>query len=231
MSGLLVSVRSVEEAIDALKGGADLIDIKEPSLGSLGRAADDVLLTVADAVAEARPMSAALGEMSTIEPLPPRSFLGRARFVKCGLAGSATQDWRTALHRIYSILADVAPNCRLAVAAYADWRRAESPPLEDVCSFAIQHKLGGLLIDTWRKDGKHLLDWLPLTELAKVCHRCREAAVEIALAGSLNHDKINLLKPLQPDWFAVRGAACRTGNRSDVVDQERVRTLKALLTD
>jgi len=34
--GLLVSVRSADEVDDALAGGADLIDVKEPSRGALG---------------------------------------------------------------------------------------------------------------------------------------------------------------------------------------------------
>ncbi|MES1213307.1 MAG: (5-formylfuran-3-yl)methyl phosphate synthase, partial [Singulisphaera sp.] len=36
-TGLLVSVRDANEARDALLGGADLIDLKEPTRGSLGR--------------------------------------------------------------------------------------------------------------------------------------------------------------------------------------------------
>ncbi|MGI9178650.1 MAG: (5-formylfuran-3-yl)methyl phosphate synthase, partial [Pirellulales bacterium] len=36
--GLLVSVRSVEEAIEAVEGTAAIVDIKEPSRGPLGRA-------------------------------------------------------------------------------------------------------------------------------------------------------------------------------------------------
>ena len=42
---LLVSVRSRQEAAAALAGGADIIDIKEPSQGSLGRAAASVMDT------------------------------------------------------------------------------------------------------------------------------------------------------------------------------------------
>ncbi|MFM7835691.1 MAG: (5-formylfuran-3-yl)methyl phosphate synthase, partial [Planctomycetaceae bacterium] len=34
---LLVSVRSADEAVVAATGGADIIDIKEPRHGSLGR--------------------------------------------------------------------------------------------------------------------------------------------------------------------------------------------------
>ena len=38
MTGLLVSVRDADEAEAALRGGAALIDVKEPRHGSLGRA-------------------------------------------------------------------------------------------------------------------------------------------------------------------------------------------------
>src|SRR5690554_1200212 len=48
---LLVSVRSPEEAEAALVGGADLIDVKEPAAGSLGRAADAVIEAVIGCVA------------------------------------------------------------------------------------------------------------------------------------------------------------------------------------
>ena len=46
MTRLLVSVRSVEEAEAALAGGADLIDVKEPTRGSLGRADDAVIAAI-----------------------------------------------------------------------------------------------------------------------------------------------------------------------------------------
>ena len=41
--GLLVSVRSAAEALAALAGGADVIDVKEPNQGSLGAADDDTI--------------------------------------------------------------------------------------------------------------------------------------------------------------------------------------------
>ena len=41
--GLLVSVRSVEEAKDALAAGADLIDVKDPAKGALGMAEAEIV--------------------------------------------------------------------------------------------------------------------------------------------------------------------------------------------
>ena len=59
---LLVSVRSEAEVAAALAGGADLIDAKEPALGSLGPVGGAELLAIAARVPETVPLSAALGD-------------------------------------------------------------------------------------------------------------------------------------------------------------------------
>jgi (5-formylfuran-3-yl)methyl phosphate synthase len=229
MTLLLVSVCSAGEAKTALRGGADLIDIKDPARGSLGRAGDSVLTDVVAAVAGRRPISAALGELADNEPLPPDDFLTFAQFVKVGLAGLEERDWRGNLDRLHSQLSSMAPTCQLAVAAYADWKRAGAPAAEDVCDFVIREGLGGMLIDTWQKDGTTLPDWLTPAELTAMCRRCRQAGVAVALAGSLSGSAITRLRDARPDWFAVRGAACRSGNRRESIDELRVRELVTLL--
>ena len=45
---LLVSVRDANEALMAVRGGADLVDVKEPDHGSLGRASIEDLRAIAD---------------------------------------------------------------------------------------------------------------------------------------------------------------------------------------
>src|SRR5262245_44632800 len=82
--GLLVSVRSAEEAEAALAGSADLIDVKEPSRGSLGRADEATIAAVMRAVGGRRPVSAALGELR--DDPSPCSIPGLT-YVKWGLAG------------------------------------------------------------------------------------------------------------------------------------------------
>jgi uncharacterized protein (UPF0264 family) len=229
MSSLLVSVRSITEAQAALRGGADLIDIKDPSRGSLGRADDATLCAIADAVVPHAPISAALGELVDHEPLPTQSFLQRARFVKIGLANAGATHWQDNVHLLRSALAAIAPDCRLAIAAYADSARAGSPLLDEVLDFAIEYHLPAMLIDTWQKDGTTILDSLSMSQLTEVCHRCREAGIELALAGSINKRMIEDLQDLQPNWFAVRGAACRLGNRVECICEQRVRDLATLI--
>ena len=55
MAELLVSVRSADEAKAALAGSADIIDIKEPDHGSLGRASHAALDAILNCIAGRRP--------------------------------------------------------------------------------------------------------------------------------------------------------------------------------
>jgi len=222
---LLVSVRSAEEARVARAGGAGLIDVKEPDRGALGRADDAVIGAVVAAALDV-PVSAALGELMDGDlPLPP----GRLDLVKWGLAGAATHDWRPLLTRAMT-LPEGAPH--VVVVAYADAEKALAPPVAEVVRFVCGWPGPRyLLVDTFDKSPPRqtLLDHLTLSTLAALVARCRTCGVKIALAGSLGPDEIETLRPLRPDWFAVRGAACVGADRGGTVDEARVRALVTLL--
>lgn len=222
MSQLLVSVRSVVEARVALRNGAGLIDVKEPANGALGRADQTTIDGVVRCIAGRLPVSAAMGELDVDSPesLPSCGL----SYVKFGLAGWRGSAWRRALRQVQRL---VAPDCRLVAVAYVDWRRAGSPSPEAVCDFACTHACGAFLLDTWEKDGSTLPDWLPSSRLRKLMDRCRQDGVAVALAGSLGLMEIERLRDLEPDWFAVRGAVCRGGVRSQSIDGRRVRRLAA----
>ncbi len=222
MTQLLVSVRSATEAAAARRGGAALIDVKEPMRGALGRASDDVITDVVRAVAGARPVSAALGEFldTFTDDLP--SCKSHLTYLKWGLHRCRSERegvWQDELKRIICRLADHPPNPRVVAVAYADWRRAHAPAPEEVCSFAIAHPVGAFLLDTWEKDGSTLLHWLSPREIERLGERCRAAGVPIALAGSLGLREIGELLPLRPDWFAVRGAVCQGRRRGATIDE------------
>jgi uncharacterized protein (UPF0264 family) len=232
MTRLLVSVRSAAEAEAALLGGADLIDVKEPNRGALGRADDHVLAAVIERVAGRRPVSAALGELRYGVPEWPSLPKG-VTYCKFGLAGLGRQDWRTALTWAERRMAE-RWGCITVAVAYADWMEVDAPPPDEVCAYARQRG-GVFLLDTCLKASdrggrrRTLLDLLPVRRLALLCRLCRAAGVSVALAGSIGVDEIRRLLPAAPDWFAVRGAACREDSRLNAVDAERVGRLVELL--
>jgi uncharacterized protein (UPF0264 family) len=229
MAGLLVSVRDAGEALVALGAGAALIDVKEPRAGAMGRAAPGVLAAVLDAVAGARPVSAALGELGEWPPdeLPPD--LMRLSYVKWGLA-RAPDDWPARLARLRERV-EGASNCRVVAVAYADHRRALAPAPDEVCRESTRSGARALLLDTWHKDGGRLVDWLSAAQIHDLRRRCAAAGLAFALAGALGPGELRALAAIRPDWFAVRGAACRGGRREETIDPERVRHLVGLLSE
>lgn len=218
---LLVSVRSVVEAEAALAGGADVIDVKEPSRGSLGRADDDVIADVVRTVAGRRIVTAAMGEL--VDGGGPVTGLV---WLKWGLSGVARSgiDWRSSLRNLRTLSGP-----RVVVVAYADAERAGAPPVTEVCAFACDKRFGVLLLDTCRKDGTTLLDWVSWEALWEMRDRCRSCGVRVALAGALGPQQVAGLVGLRPDFVAVRGAVCEGGAREGRVEAARVRALRACL--
>lgn len=217
MTRLLVSVRSVTEADIALAGGADVIDIKEPMHGSLGRASNEVIDAIQVRVAGRLPLSAALGELLD-GPVPPDNFSG---FVKVGLAGCAhNYDWPDRLTLFRSNLTQ-----SLVLVAYADWQRAAAPDPRVLPQLASTLRCSGLLVDTWLKDAMTLHDWMSSEQLNQLRAETARRGLFLALAGSLRLEHIPSLLTLGPDILAFRGAACRYGQRGAELAQGAVMTL------
>ena len=129
---LLVSVRSRQEAAAALAGGADIIDVKEPSQGSLGRAAASVIDDISRFVRNQSPdtlVSAALGEVAKIATSTPRIVWPETslNLVKCGLSGlllEQANQWQDSWQSFRQSKAVRHLNQWVAV-SYADYRTSQ----------------------------------------------------------------------------------------------------------
>src|SRR6185295_1310002 len=64
---MLASVRSLDEALVALEGGADLIDLKEPSRGALGALDHAAVRICVRAIDGRRPVSATIGDLPSMD--------------------------------------------------------------------------------------------------------------------------------------------------------------------
>ncbi len=210
-----------------MAGGASIIDVKEPRLGSLGRADASIWREVRNAVPDAIPVSVALGELnewSTLarEVIPKSAWSGIA-FRKLGLsaAGAEWQQRWGELRREFD--SNFGKNPTWIAVVYADWERAQSPPPDSVIDVAMQiGECGGVLIDTWDKSRRTPMDlsWKRLIDRIQGSERL------VALAGSLDAEEIARLGSLlNLDVFAVRGAACEDGDRLAPLDGDRVAKL------
>ncbi len=232
---LLVSVRSASEVEPALAGGADIIDAKEPAHGSLGPVSARTLSDILSRVPSDRPFSVALGDVATeagvlaaISALKPHPRDG-ATFLKLGFAGVTSPEL---VGRLLAGAVDAAaklPSPPMIIAvAYADagWAGTVSPDL--VCRLAREAGAAGVLVDTYRKDGTCLLDWLSPMALALWVSGARQAGLLSALAGALGTDDLDRVQGANPDVLGFRGAACE-GGRSGEVSTARVAALRRQL--
>jgi uncharacterized protein (UPF0264 family) len=224
-TGLLISVRSADEVEAALAGGADLIDVKEPSRGALGMAEAEVVAAVVQKVKKRVPVSAALGEWGPNALTEAHWHLElKLDYVKWGLAGyTPTPGWGEDL---LDTRRELPAGMEMVAVAYADWEKAKSVPPVELVRFAKRFRFRAFLLDTWTKDGKTLLDFLKTAEIAELVESVQRVGIKAAIGGSLRPEHLKQLKGIAPDWYAVRASACAAGKRDGVIDTARVKKWK-----
>jgi uncharacterized protein (UPF0264 family) len=235
---LLVSVRSPEEALSAISGGCDILDIKEPNHGSLGMADPEVSARIIEAVHQSGaqlPVSAALGEVIEWQSCLNRgaaleTAIRSTEFtlLKIGCAGLKSQsEWRTIWNKTRNAATAALPKRPQWVAvAYADWEAADAPPVASIVDAALSDDCAGLLIDTYTKSNRWLLDWITPAELQSIADKVHSKGLFLALAGSLASKHLPKLKSVAVDLLAIRGAACLQGQRTSEISESEVRDFK-----
>jgi uncharacterized protein (UPF0264 family) len=223
MPRLLVSVRSVHEALSAAEAGAHFIDLKDPASGALGGLPPRRIARIVQALRALHPgapISATIGDV----PVASRDEILRrvaavsacgVDYVKVGIApGAGTDAAMALLDRLAScgtaivpvLIADDGIDGRLVEAAL----RARAFP--------------ALMLDTVDKRGGGLLQRRPLAALAAFVERARSHGCLAGLAGALRAADVAALIALAPDFIGFRSAVC-AGDRAGALDAELVRDL------
>ncbi len=219
MVRLLVSVRNSQEAHAAIRGGAQMLDIKEPSRGSLGAALPGVQREIVETFGDRLPCSIALGELRDLA-LDTVAVPRGCAYVKVGLAGMRGEDWTLSLAKVRRRLP---PRCRLVAVVYADWRTAEAPPPEQILQWAVHCPIGAVLFDTFGKDGT-LFRWVDGGQMRAWIEQVHRAGLLAVVAGSLNEHVLADALETGTDVIAVRGAVCE-GDRTASISAVRVARL------
>lgn len=227
---LLVSVRDAREAQAAVRGGAEIVDAKDPRRGALGPVTPHTLARIRAAVPPGIPVSAALGDAATEREVTRAARLAAARgaaYVKVGLRDVGDAGHARALaHRAAQGAAEA--GAELVLVAYADASRAGSLPPLAVQDIAAAAGARGVLLDTAFKDRGSLFDLLDVARVARWLAAARAAGLFTALAGSLDEPGLRTAFALGADIVGVRGAAC-DGGRTGRVSVARVAALSALV--
>lgn len=227
---LLISVTDAHEAAEAVAGGADIVDVKDPAAGALGLAAtssvrDARRLTPAD-----RPVTAALGDGPFVPEVAARLALDLARagasYVKLGLRDTGARE---AVATLQAVKAALAGSAGLIVAGFADFARVGAPDPLELPELASAAGAQGCLVDTAVKDGRGLFAWLDDAALRRLVVACRSRGLTSGLAGSLRAEDLPRIAALDPDILGIRGAACAGDRVRGRISARRVEALVGLL--
>lgn len=216
MTALLASVRSHDEAFDAARAGADLIDLKEPNAGALGGLSiGDIARIVRELRARypVKPISATIGD------LPPEALDEIAArvidvsdtgvdYVKVGVTPGPAA--RRCLEQLANLPAAVVPVLL-----------CDGGMEGELVAHAASLGFVGVMFDTSTKDGSTLFDHVDSDSLARWLRLVRQQGAMCGLAGSLGLAQLEQIRALAPDVAGFRTALCVDGRRSRL-DPQRV---------
>ncbi|MGZ5050599.1 MAG: (5-formylfuran-3-yl)methyl phosphate synthase [Methylobacter sp.] len=217
MTGMLASVNSVTEALQALSANVDIIDLKQPEQGALGALNIQLVKTIVDEIGGRRPVSATVGDLPMQPEIVYQAIKAMAEtgvdYVKIGFFPGG--DWRGTLAK----LATLPPTAKLIAVLFADTK----PDFGIIDSLAT---FKGVMLDTMNKSHGSLTQIMAPNDIARFVKAAKNRSLLCGLAGSLRRDDIAELIPLNPDYLGFRGALCQDRNRSGQLDSSAMLKIK-----
>jgi (5-formylfuran-3-yl)methyl phosphate synthase len=215
---LLISPINEKEASEAIAGGADIVDVKNPKEGALGANYPWVIKRIKEITPKNIEVSCTLGEVGNLPGSVSLAALGAAslgvNYIKVGLHGIKTaQEAIFLLQNVSRASKGCNPKIKVAVAGYADAEKIGSINSLLIPEIAHKSQVDVAMLDTSVKDGKNLFDYLTLKQLKKFVDSTHEFGLEAALAGSLRKQDLPVVYSLGADVAGLRGAACTNSNR------------------
>ncbi len=227
---VLISIRSLEELIPTIDGGADIIDLKNPSEGSLGAAFPWLIKKIRN-FGNDFTLSVAIGDMPNLPGTAALASSGAAScgvdIVKVGLYGPRSlKEGVKLLKSVVKAVKDINQNILVVGAGYADFKFFNGIDSMDIPSICNSAGADIAMLDTYSKTGQKLFDFIDSKKLRKFVIKSHENKLLAALAGSLELKDIKKINDIGADIIGFRGAACSGSDRKNgVVEINRVKKI------
>jgi uncharacterized protein (UPF0264 family) len=228
---LLVSVINEFEAFEALKGGCDILDVKNPEEGALG-AAHPILIKKIVKLAEGKAeVSATIGDLPNLPGTASLAALAAAslglNYVKAGLY--KTKNINEALKMadwIVKAVKNFYPKVKVVICGYGDYASLGLLNPLKLPAIAEKAEADGVLIDLKNKSSKNILQYLSFEALKSLVKEAHSYGLTVALAGSLSVNNVEAIKKLEVDIIGVRRSVCDVNNwLNGRVESEKVKKL------
>jgi uncharacterized protein (UPF0264 family) len=217
MQRLLVSVRGKNEALEAVRGGAHIVDAEYPA-SALGTPYPLNIWTIRQSVPRRVLVSTNIGEEQPRRSTAAQAALGVATggadVIKVGLAKMVNEEATYLARSIVRTVKHWYPRKKVIPTFFADRNLARIlDPIDEAPALASKVKADGVLIDTFVKTkGKRLVDYYGYDDISLFVQACHKRHIEAWIAGSITKDELPFLWETTVDVICVRGAACGTAD-------------------
>ena len=231
MTQLLISVTNVHEASISLAHGADIIDLKEPSVGALGALPIETVIEVVKFVDGVKPVSATVGDLvietnAQIQVLTDRVLAlveANVDYIKIGFFGA--KDYQPCLLALNNLIKMCLPkSVKLIAVLFAECAYSAHLIKEIQAAGFV-----GLMIDTAQKNGKIYSNYQSDKVTKSFAKQARALHLSFGLAGSLNISSIENAKVFEPDYLGFRGGVCDENIRHAKLNLHKIREIRRLL--
>jgi uncharacterized protein (UPF0264 family) len=228
---LLVSITSPAEVLPAVKGGAHILDVKNPVEGTFGASTPSNITQIRQKAPPHIPISAALGDLPNTPGTAALAGLGAsiagASYIKVGLHGVQTLDDAVIfLTTLKQAVGHLKKPIQVIAAGYADYLKINGLSPSDLFSAAAQSKITGVLLDITTKTSASLFDFIEIPKLSSLIQTAHTHGLLVGLAGGLNQVHVSQLITLQPDVVGVRRSVCEATQGDLHVTQKKVRQFR-----
>ena len=229
---LLISPINHDEAVEAIEGGADIVDVKNPKEGSLGANFPWVIKDIRGLTPDDLLVSATLGDVpykpGTVSLAAMGALVSGADYIKVGLYGTKNYDEAVeVMTNVVKAVKDVNSDVIVVASGYADAHRVGAISPWDIPKVARDSGSDLAMIDTAVKDGKTLFDYFTIEDCENFVNEAHGYGLKVALAGSVKKDQLKPLYDVGTDVVGLRGAACVGGDRNTGhIDRSAVKELK-----
>lgn len=232
---LLISVTDEQEASEAITGGADIIDVKNPKEGALGASFPWIIRQIKEITPGNVEVSCALGDLPNLPGSVSLAALGGAmtgvNYIKVGIGAAKTkEDAVFLLQSATKAVQDYCSTVKVVAAGYADAGRVGAINPSLIPEIADKANVDVAMIDTAVKDGSSLFTYLNNEQIQTIVADSHNRGLLVALAGSLKKEQIFNVSMLKADIIGVRSAACTNGDRvNGRITEESVRELAGIM--
>lgn len=232
---LLISPKNKTEAIEAIAGGANIIDVKNPNEGPLGASFPWIIKQIRQITPKDTEVSCTLGEAPHLPGSMALASLGAAttgvNYIKAGLSGLKTAKEAVYLmQNVIKAAKEYDSSIKVVISGYADAARIDTVDPLCVPKIAYETQADIAMLDTAIKDGKGLFTFLTNPQLQRFVELAHSFGLKAALAGSLQKTNLYAVHKLGADVVGLRGAACTSNDRiNGYITREKVRELVEII--